>query len=416
MYIHTIRACYINQNTGYFQFDTSLKDNRSDFKLPKIYVPWPLHQNMIYKERYPGIPFHLNRDDEVHHKDTLQVLKPIEEELRVHHEYLAGTYLMHRLFHDRRLSTNNIEEADLCYPTCSAYAEGQTYELLDGNRLQFQVKPNTSSLASKECSVWTIGIETLMTHCSFSVPYWHSIYYPSRSSGSLRHAAFQLLNASLRTKRLCYVGGMVRGIGRAKVIDELYALNHYTAPQAMGTTLTKQQLYSGFFNYTIRPGTDLNGNEWNTPQLFKRVWEMYATSIFSWQPEGDTETRRGFYDAWMMGCIPVISESAACTYAGLFGGALFRNAAPLEDIVIVLDDAVMYDAVGIMHHLAHITEAEITLRRERMAKLAPFMQWGWSEDSTEDALIAALRVLTLSLRPQTTLFPGPNPVTDPLFY
>jgi hypothetical protein len=361
MLIHSIRACYINLN--FFQH-ASMATLAPTF-LPKIYVQWPLRLDMIYKERYPGIQFSIENEG------ANKILAPVHEWLRVHHEYLAGTYLLHRLYHDRRLSTNNLSEADLCYPSC-AHVSG-TYERYDAQILQFQVKPGKSAIFDG-CHALTIGIETLMTSCSFSVPYWHSIYYPGKQT------TWKPWNTAARTKFLCYVGGTIRGIGRENVIDTLYV--HYY-------TTAREQL---FFNDTIGP-TGLRPD--NLQQLFEHAWEMYASSIFSWQPEGDTETRRGFYDSWMFGCIPVISRSAACTYGGLFGGTIFAAPRPsLEHVVIVLEDAAMYDATSIMTHLRAISLEEITLRRQRMAELAPLMQWGWDAENGGqlDAFTAALNV------------------------
>ena len=42
------------------------------------------------------------------------------------------------------------------------------------------------------------------------------------------------------------------------------------------------------------------------PEFYIHGWEMYATSTFCWQPNGDTPTRRAFFDSWMFGCIPVV--------------------------------------------------------------------------------------------------------------
>jgi hypothetical protein len=364
MLIHLTRACYINRN--YFQQPLPLESKRSP--LPKIYVPWPLNLTMIYKERYPGTPFLSDSSDD-------NILAPASEWLRVHHEYLGGTYLIHRLFHDHRLSTNDIAEADLCFPSCSTSQMGLEDVSFGGNILTLQVKEGSH----QTCNAMTIGIEILMTQCSFSVPYWHSIYRPAGLI-SLSSKEPWRLNAT-RAKLLCYVGGVVRGIGRGKVIENLHA--NYNDGM--------------FASHIFKPSSlHLHGDEWNTNALFKHAWEMYATSIFSLQPEGDTETRRGFYDAWMLGCIPVISKSAACTYGSLFGGRLFAAPRPsLEDIVVVLEDDVMPDGVGIMSHLMLISDDERARRRQSMAEIAPFMQWGWGGEE-DDALLTALRLFMQS--------------------
>jgi hypothetical protein len=292
--IHSICACYINPN--YFQH-AGMRD-LTPLSLPKIYNQWPLHHSLIYAERYPGISFHIDSSN------ANKTLAPMQEWLKVHNEYLASTYLLHRLYHDQRLSTNNISEADLCYPSCTAI---QSHHSRDANILQFQVKPGTSKFKNNCLTLTSIGIEILMSPCSFSVPYWHSIYH------SGKQVDFSL---SVRTRLLCYVGGMIRGIGRANVIDALY-VQYYKALQ--------EQL---FFNYTVPPATQPSGNNQDLHRFFERVWDMYASTVFSWQPEGDTETRRGFYDSWMLACIPVISRSAACTYSARFGGTYLQHPDP----------------------------------------------------------------------------------------
>ena len=361
MFIHSIRACYVNLH--YFQHASMATLPLPS--LPKIYVQWPLDLDMVYRERHPGVPFRIENER------ANESLRPVHAWLKVHNEYLAGIYLLHRSHHDRRLFTNNISEADLCYPGCT-HVLG-THGPHAAQILRFQVKPGSAMLFNG-CHDLTIGIEILMTPCSFSVPYWHSIYYPGGPSSQTPW------NTTTRTKLLCYVGGTIRGIGRGSVIDMLY-VDYFTKAQ--------EPL---FFNDTVGP-TGVRPD--NLQQLFEHVWEMYASSIFSWQPEGDTETRRGFYDSWMCGCIPVISRSAACTYGGLFGGTIFAAPRPsLEDVVVVLDDTVMYDATSIMNHLRAISYEEITRRRQRMAELALLMQWGWDTENGNqlDALTAALGV------------------------
>ena len=59
---------------------------------------------------------------------------------------------------------------------------------------------------------------------------------------------------------------------------------------------------------------------WCEQHFYMFCWELYAKSIFSYQPSGDSLTRRAFYDSWMFNCIPVISESSAKEYSLLFDG------------------------------------------------------------------------------------------------
>jgi hypothetical protein len=78
---------------------------------------------------------------------------------------------------------------------------------------------------------------------------------------------------------------------------------------------------------------------------------MYATSYFSWQPAGDSVTRRAFYDSWLFGCIPVISNSSALVYEQLFNGIPFIEH-PLRDIAVVVDDEMFYEGFKLIAYLA----------------------------------------------------------------
>jgi hypothetical protein len=111
----------------------------------------------------------------------------------------------------------------------------------------------------------------------------------------------------------------------------------------------------------------------------------------------------------MLGCIPVISRSAACSYAGLYGGTLFARPRPaLESIAVVLDDAVMTSGRAMLERLTAIPASDIERRRRRMARLAPLMQWGWSAHGNQaDALVEALAVFRR---------PGSGPANDFQFY
>ena len=347
---HTLRACFIQL----FPVNKkSLALNRRE-PLPKIYNPWQSLPVLAHHQKYLGT--------QLKHPGT--ILGPVRHWFRIHDEYLAGRYIVFRLLNDHSISTGHMEEASLCFPRCGTLNQADLESFNQANQLQFQVKPGLEHRFSG-CDTLTIGIEVLISKCSFAVPYWHSVYYP----GYPALAPWEL-NAT-RTRLLCYIGGLQRGNARARILHEMESFRDQSGKQL-------------FYSFVIK------SNDWN--ELFMRIWEMYATSIFSWQPEGDTETRRAFYDSWMLGCIPVISRSTACTYSGLFGGQLFHA---IEDIVIVLEDTDMRNGARIIHQLIKITEGELKLRRERMAELALSMQWGWSDiGNSTDALKTALTAFT----------------------
>ncbi len=110
-----------------------------------------------------------------------------------------------------------------------------------------------------------------------------------------------------------------------------------------------------------------------------------------------------------MGCIPVVSAACASDYRRLFASRLFAagGAAPpaaglggtaagpgeglpaLEDVVVVLPDAVFRDGRAVLAALAAIPPAEVQRRRAWLRRLAPVMQWGWGGGGA-DALTAML--------------------------
>ena len=77
----------------------------------------------------------------------------------------------------------------------------------------------------------------------------------------------------------------------------------------------------------------------NENSFFAQTWALYASSDFSLQPAGDTPTRRAFYDSWLMGCIPVVSQSASLTYSRIFKGLIYSLAGlAMHDVVVVVPD------------------------------------------------------------------------------
>lgn len=350
VYLHNIQACYVRD--PFFNKHARVSKNTS---IPKIFFPFKKQYNLDFQEKYPGTPLQTyNRSN----------LGPVVNWFRIHHEYLANTYFAHRLFHDERISTTDYSDAHLCFPTCHA----ENLDVPSANSVVLHVKPGSEDIFMG-CNTLTIGIETLSSICSFAVPYWHSIYFPE---------SYNIVPWKLGVKRdnfLCFVGGTTRGYHRDQVLRELK-----NAGQSLFADFTKK-----------------DSNEWTiTTPPYEEIWDMYTRCEFSWQPEGDTVTRRAFYDSWMLGSIPVISNSAACTYRGLFGGSIFTSPmSPLEDIVIVLQDSTMMNGQAILRCLLAIDPVEVSERRKKMADLAPLLQWGWSESGNHsDALIQALTVFT----------------------
>ncbi len=327
----------------------------------KIYVPLPIKNKTDYAEKYPGIRFDY----------PSTILDPAATWFWVHNEYYASRYILHRARHDSQLFTDNITEADLCFPSCDNIPQYEPSSV----GLTFKVTKDSEPKFSG-CKEIVIKIESAVSACSFPVPYWHSIYSPDSPS----IPPWDLPTA--RGNMLCFIGGSWRGNDRARTIAEMQAISH--AGRGRG-----RRLFSAPF---VFPSHADEGGVWGTPAFFARAWELYARSDFSWQPAGDTSTRRGFYDSWMLGCIPVVPRSSADAYRALFRGRLFGAAGPaLEEVAVVLDDAAMGNGAAVLARLAAIPTAEVRRRREWLGGLAPLMQWGWGEgEGRADALQMAI--------------------------
>ena len=305
----------------------------------------------------------------------------------IHNEYEAGNYMLKRAQHDGRLFTENMEEADLCFPHCNSDNNNNGLTTRQQQTVTLEVRTQSKSKFAW-CNQITLGIETPLTKCTFPVPYWHSIYLPDNNNNSLANSPWNIM--AQRHNILCFTGGSWRGYARDRVIAEMKTISE----SFNSFTTEGQKLFAVDF---VFPSQKEESDVWGAERFFSRVWELYARSIFSWQPEGDSETRRGFYDSWMLGCIPVISQTSANTYKNLFRGHLFNTGIigpPIQSVVVVLDDDIMQSGAAILESLAAISSTEIKIRQRWLKRLAPLMQWGWDNSSSSskhpDALLMAL--------------------------
>jgi hypothetical protein len=334
----------------------------------KIYVPVGLRHLIRHNSVYPGFTANVQ---------SSAILNTSAMVFRVHHEYGVGVYVLYRVMRDADLFTYERSDADLCFQSCS---DAAVFSDLGGQSLRFEVASYWDDRFSG-CRSLSFGIESALSACTFPVPYWHSIYF-GRYSPSLE------IQTSSKNVLLCFIGdvrhrgNIMHGVRNGDVISEMSAISA-EAGMRYGVKLFEPELILNFRK-------DFLG-AWSSDKFLINVWELYAQSIFSWQPYGDTETRRGFYDSWMMGCIPIISHTSSLTYANLFGGNLFGVVGPyIQEVVIVLDDDAMNSGASVMDFLTSISVDEIRIRRRWLDRLAPLMQWDWNVNRTGDALLMAI--------------------------
>ena len=126
---------------------------------------------------------------------------------------------------------------------------------------------------------------------------------------------------------------------------------------------------------------------WSQGRISMKAKEAYAQSIFSWHPEGDTPTRRAFYEALLMGNIPVISYRSYMIYRNLLIGD--DN---VRKIAIIINDANYFDPEYVLNILLNISESEISERRNNIIKVCDRLQWGFATE--ENALTDILKAVT----------------------
>jgi len=75
-------------------------------------------------------------------------------------------------------------------------------------------------------------------------------------------------------------------------------------------------------------------NQWISYNNFyanNEIDNLYENSTFSLQPHGDRETRKGFYQSLLLGCIPVIFENNFLTYK-----KVFEDHIHIEELCIII--------------------------------------------------------------------------------
>ena len=170
-----------------------------------------------------------------------------------------------------------------------------------------------------------------------------------------------------RNYLLSYIGGSWRG-----PYNEFGQAKRYITIKNFNEISNNSSIKNLFYCPLLANSHSEEGHlGWSEGSFGIKAKDVYWNSVFSWQPSGDTPTRRAFYEAILLGNIPVISESCYMIYKNLLIGD--EN---VENIVIILDDNDFFDASYVINYLLAINDEEIFERRKNINQLYHRLQWG----------------------------------------
>ena len=174
-----------------------------------------------------------------------------------------------------------------------------------------------------------------------------------------------------RSYLLSYIGGSWRGprndCGYSK---RDITINDFTNFSRNNTD--KNDLYTELFCCPMlaRSHSEEAQLGWENGNFSIKAKEVYWNSVFSWQPYGDTPTRRAFYEAILLGNIPIISKSSYAIYKNLLIGE-----ESVKSIALILDDQQFFDGDYVFNHLLSINNDEIVNRRQNISTICNRLQW-----------------------------------------
>ena len=197
------------------------------------------------------------------------------------------------------------------------------------------------------------------------IPYFTGLYTKTNIDNKLKFT--ELLNK--KKYFLSYIGGVWRGpidksngITKRKItIDIFFKLNK------SNINSYKELFFAPMIANTHKQEGELG---WKKGQFGIKAKNIYYDSLFSWQPEGDTPTRRGFYESILCGCIPVINKTSFNIYKKLLIGE--EN---VKKIAIILDDCNFYDGNYVFNYLLSLDSDKIMEYRNNINQIKDRLQW-----------------------------------------
>jgi len=106
---------------------------------------------------------------------------------------------------------------------------------------------------------------------------------------------------------------------------------------------------------------------------------VYANSTFCFQPPGDAETRKGFFDALLVGCIPVVFTPDA--FSRVYGWHVTPEEGRNISVYIPFDIWTRRD--NIIDILKAIPKEEVLAKQRAIEQIAPRLQYSYPPESAK---------------------------------
>jgi len=207
---------------------------------------------------------------------------------------------------------------------CDAYGSVSNQRI----RLAFS-NSRTTNFQGSNCSKIQFGIDNA-GKCQAPMPYMTGIY-----DDTCNNVVNNTNQKQHRSTVLTYVGSTWRKKKkRQRLIKELrHSHYNFTVPLEIRSHEHEEQV------------------GWMEGEVSKIAKDAYMKSIFSLQPPGDTMTRRGFYEALLLGNIPVIHTNSL---------KIYKEILPLETLKqMVVNISDYWNAKEIMRHIDTINASKI---------------------------------------------------------
>jgi len=101
--------------------------------------------------------------------------------------------------------------------------------------------------------------------------------------------------------------------------------------------------------------------------------EHMAESVFCPMPAGDSPSRRAFYEALLLGCIPVVFRQHS--YGRLFPSSPDINDISKYTVFIDENDLILERGPSLIPRLGSISRSQIRKMQEHIHRISPRLQW-----------------------------------------